>query len=197
MKKIILILAVILLAAFTGFGQATVKPSLGFSFNNFSETNTGDFQGKVGVQLGTSVAFGKKVYVEPGIFYVGKAAEFSSTSGMSNPVTEDLVIRGFRVPVAVGVGVLGNEETFASLRAFGGASGFFVTGVGDALDKDDITSPTWGVFVGTGLDFWMMFAELSCEWSVSEAGTIRRPSALDNIDIGKSRTLFLTLGLKF
>jgi hypothetical protein len=197
MKKLLLSFGVLLLAVLSGFSQATLKPSLGFSFNNFSETNTGDFQGKVGVQLGASVAFGKKVYVEPGIFYVGKAAEFSSTSGMSNPVTDDLVIRGLRVPVAVGVGVLGNEETFASLRAFGGASGFFVTGVGDALDKDDIASPTWGVFAGAGVDFWIMFAELSYEWSVTEAGTIRRPSALDNIDIGKSRTLFLTLGLKF
>ena len=196
MKKIILFLAVILLAVFTGFSQATIKPAVGISFNNFSEKNTGDFQGKVGVQLGASVAFGKKFYIEPGVFYAAKSSEFSSTAS-SGSVTDDILIKGIRVPVAVGVGLLGNEETFATLRAFGGASGFFVTGVGDALDKDDINSPTWGVFAGAGVDFWIMFAELSYEWSVTEAGTIRRPSALDNIDVGKSRTLFLTLGLKF
>jgi hypothetical protein len=196
MKKIILSLAVILLAVFTGFSQVTIKPSLGFSFNNFSETTSGEFKGKAGAQFGASVAFGKKFYIEPGVFYAAKSSEFSTTSS-SVSVTDDILIKGIRVPVAVGVGLLGNEESFATLRAFGGASGFFVTGVGDALNKDDISSPTWGVFAGAGVDFWILFAELSYEWSVTEAGTIKGVSSLPDIDMGKSRTLFLTLGLKF
>ena len=196
MKKLSLFFVVKLLAVITGFSQATIKPSVGVSFNNFSETPSGDFNGKIGTQFGASVAFGKKFYVEPGVYYVGKSSEFPST-GISSVITDDILIKGIRVPVAVGVGLLGNKESFATLRAFGGASGFFVTGVGDALDKDDITSPTWGIFAGAGVDFWIMFAELSYEWSVSEAGTISQPSALDKIDIGKSRMLFFTVGLKF
>jgi hypothetical protein len=196
MKKFVFALTLMLMSVFTGFGQATIKPSLGFSFNNFSETISGEFQGKAGAQIGASVAFGKKFYVEPGVFYVGKSSEFSSAGGFSF-FTDDILIKGIRVPVAIGVGLLGNNKSDLSLRAFGGASGFFVTGVGDALDEDRITTPTWGVFAGAGVDFWIMFAELSYEWSVSEAGTISQPSALDNIEIGKSRTLFFTLGLRF
>ncbi len=83
MKKFVFALTLMLMSVFTGFGQATIKPSLGFSFNNFSETISGEFQGKAGAQIGASVAFGKKFYVEPGVFYVGKSSEFSSTGGFS------------------------------------------------------------------------------------------------------------------
>lgn len=181
-----------LLAVVTGFSQATIKPSVGISFNDFSETPTGDVKGQVGMQIGGAVAFGKKFYIEPGVFYATKSTEFTYTSSPSNTISEDALIKGIRVPVAVGFGLLGNEESLASLRVFGGGSGFFVTGVGDALDKDNVTSPTWGVFAGAGLDFWIMFAEASYEWSLSNVTT-----DVANIDLGKSRTLFFTVGFRF
>ena len=192
MKKLFLSLSVFLLAVITGFSQATIKPSVGVSFNNFSETSTGDVKGQAGFQIGGSVAFGKKFYIEPGVYYATKSTEFTYSSSPSTTISEDALIKGIRVPVAVGVGVLGNEKSLVSLRAFGGGSGFFVTGVGDALDKDNITSPTWGVFAGAGLDFWIMFAEASYEWSLTNVTT-----DVANIDLGKSRTLFFTVGFRF
>lgn len=190
MKKLFLLLAAVL-AVFTGFSQVTIKPSVGMSLNNFSETTSGEFKAKPGVQIGASAAFGKKFYVEPGVFYTGKSTEFVTSSGSSD-VTEDLILKGIRVPVAVGVGILGNEETVLSLRAFGGGSGFFVTGVGDGIDKDNVASPSWGAFVGAGLDFWIAFAEVSYEWSLTEAS-----KDMAKLDVGKSRTLFFTVGLRF
>jgi len=184
------LLFVAVIAASVSFGQATFKPSIGMSLNNFSESPSGELNSKPGAQIGASVAFGKKFYFEPGVYYASKSTEFVSSG--SSSISEDLIVKGIRVPVAVGVGVLGNEESFVSLRAFGGGSGFFVTGVGDALDKDNVSSPTFGVFAGAGLDFWIMFAEVSYEWSLTEAS---KDMAL--FDVGKSRTLFLTVGLKF
>ncbi len=192
MKNGILFSAIMLLAVISGFSQITIKPAIGLSFNDFSETSTGEVKGKAGFQVGGSVAFGKKFYIEPGVFYATKSTEFTYSSAPSTTVSEDALIKGIRVPVAVGVGVLGNEKSLVSLRAFGGGSGFFVTGVGDALEKDNITTPTWGVFAGAGLDFWIMFAEVSYEWSLSNVTT-----DVSNIDFGKSRTLFFTLGLRF
>lgn len=192
MKKLFLSMSVFLLAVITGFSQATFKPSVGLSFNDFSETSTGDAKGKLGMQLGGSVAFGKKFYVEPGVFYATKSSEFTYASSPNTEVSEDALIKGIRVPLSVGFGLLGNEKSFASLRVFGGGSGFFVTGVGDALEKDNITSPTWGVFAGAGVDFWIMFADLSYEWSLTNVS-----KDVANIDFGKSRTLFFTVGLKF
>jgi len=192
MKKLFLSMSVFLLAVITGFSQATFKPGVGISFNDFSTTSTGDAKGKVGMQIGGSVAFGKKFYIEPGVYYATKSSEFTYASSPTTTISKDALIKGIRVPVAVGVGVLGNEKSLASLRVFGGGSGFFVTGVGDALDKDNITSPTWGVFAGAGVDFWIMFAEASYEWSLTNVS-----KDVANIDFGKSRTLFFTVGLKF
>jgi hypothetical protein len=192
MKKLTLFFVVMLLAVVTGFSQATIKPSIGISYNDFSGTTVDNAKGKIGMQLGGSVAFGKKFYVEPGVFYATKSTEFTSPSEASSNISEDALIKGIRVPVAVGLGLLGNEKSVASLRVFGGGSGFFVTGVGDGLVKDNITSPTWGVFAGAGVDFWIMFAEASYEWSLSNVTT-----DVANIDFGKSRTLFFTVGFKF
>ena len=192
MNKFFLSLSILLFFVLVGFGQATFKPAIGFSFNDFSTTSTGETKGKVGAQIGGSVAFGKKFYVEPGVFYATKSTEFTYNESGSTMVTTNAVIKGIRVPLTVGVGVLGNEKSFASLRVFGGGSGFFVTGVGDKLVKDNISSPTWGVLAGTGVDFWIMFAEVSYEWSVTNA-----TKDISNIEFGKSRTLFATVGLRF
>lgn len=191
MKKLSLLIVAMVLVT-TTFGQATIKPSIGLSLNDFSGTTVDDVKGKPGFQLGGSVAFGKKFYIEPGVYFTTKSTEFSYASSPSVNVSEDALIKGIRVPVAVGFGLLGNEKSLASLRVFGGGSGFFVTGVGDGLDKDNVTSPTWGVFAGAGLDFWIMFAEASYEWSLSNVTT-----DVANIDFGKSRTLFFTVGFKF
>jgi len=192
MKKFFLSLSVLLLFVLVGFGQATFKPAIGISFNDFNTTSTGETKGKVGAQIGASVAFGKKFYVEPGVFYATKSSEFTYNESSTSIVTDNAVIKGIRVPVAVGVGVLGNEKSFANLRVFGGASGFFVTGVGDNLVKDNISSPTWGMLAGAGVDFWIMFAEISYEWSLTNA-----TKEISNIEFGKSRTLFVTVGFKF
>jgi len=192
MKKLFLSLSVMFLAVTFGLSQATFKPGIGISLNDFSTTSTGEAKGKAGVQIGGSIAFGKKFYVEPGVFYATKSSEFTYNDSPGNSTTEDALIKGIRVPVAIGFGLLGNEKSFASLRVFGGGSGFFVTGVGDALNKDNITSPTWGIFAGAGADFWKMFADISYEWSLTNV-----TKDLSNIDFGKSRTLFLTVGLRF
>jgi hypothetical protein len=192
MKKLSLFLLVMLLAVVSVFSQATIKPSIGISYNNFSGTSVDDGKGQVGMQLGGSVAFGKKFYVEPGVFYATKSTEFTSATSTNTTMSEDALIKGIRVPVAVGFGLLGNEKSFASLRVFGGGSGFFVTGVGDDISKDYVSSPTWGVFAGAGVDFWIMFAEASYEWSLTNVTT-----DVANIDFGKSRTLFFTVGFRF
>lgn len=191
MKKLSLIVVAVFLVI-TTFGQATIKPSVGISYNDFSGTTVDDAKGKIGMQIGGSVAFGKKFYIEPGVFYATKSTEFTSPSEASTNINEDALIKGIRVPVAVGFGLLGNEKSLASLRVFGGGSGFFITGVGDNMNKDNVTSPTWGVFAGAGVDFWIMFAEASYEWSLSNVTT-----DVANIDFGKSRTLFFTVGFRF
>jgi hypothetical protein len=188
MKKFVLLFSIILLSAVVGFGQVTFKPALGMSFNDFSDETNGKAKAKVGAQIGAGFAFGKKFYIEPGVYYATKSTEFTTANNPEVP-DFDATIKGIRVPVAVGFGLLGNEESLITLRAFGGGSGFFVTGTGNDLSKDDVESPTWGAFAGAGLDFWIAFVEASYEWSLT--------NSLKNIEVGNSRTFFITVGLKF
>ena len=186
MKKSFLSLIVLVLTVFAGFGQVHFKPGIGMTLTDY--VNFGDYgaAAKIGTQIGGSVAIGKKLYVEPGVFYATKSAEFTTSTEAAIKNT----VKGIRVPVAVGVGVLGNEDSMANLRLFGGGSGFFVTGVGgDNMKKEDQKSPQWGVFAGAGVDIWLLYVDLSYEWSLSEASSL--------VPDGKARTFIGTIGLKF
>ena len=172
--------------------QTTIKPGVGLNFTDFSQDPVGgEFKAKVGWQIGGSVAFGKKFYFEPGLFYVGKSTEFQSTASGTPTVDEQADINGIRVPLAVGLNLIGNEKTLVALRGFGGLSGFFLTSVSDNLDKDDFEKTNFGVFAGMGIDIWKLYLDLSYEWSLSNV-----QKDVSAIDVGKSRSLFINAGIR-
>jgi hypothetical protein len=172
--------------------QTTIKPSVGLNFTDFSNniSGYGEFKAKTGWQIGGSVAFGKKFYFEPGIFYTAKSTEFQSSNTVVLP-DQKTNINGIRIPIAVGLNLIGNEKTMVSLRGFGGLSGFFLTSVGEDLDKNDFEKANFGVFAGLGVDFWKLFLDVSYEWSLTNV-----QSDISQIDIGKARSLFLNAGLR-
>ncbi|NVK49759.1 MAG: outer membrane beta-barrel protein [Cyclobacteriaceae bacterium] len=189
MKKLWILTAALFVMAVGVQAQTQVKPGIGLNFTNISGEGT-DAKGQAGWQVGASVAFGEKFYFEPGVFYQTNSFEFTTANG--GPVT-DLTYSGLRIPVAVGLDVLGNADSFAGLRVFGGASGFLVTGTSsEFFDKDEIESPQWGVFAGAGLDIALFYIDFSYQWSLSNV-----QKDIDQIDIGKSKGIFLTAGLRF
>ncbi len=189
MKKTFLIILACLGLSHVSIGQ-TIKPTVGINFTDVVGNGEGTASGRTGWQFGASVAFGKKIYVEPGIFYQSKSAEFSSSDNLTQPdLKADL--KGIRVPFALGYNLIGNSESKASLRLFGGPSGFFVIDTGDDINKDDINSPAWGVFAGAGLDIWILFVDVSYEWSVTDVQT-----SFTNIDFGKTNGLFANAGIR-
>ncbi len=191
MKKLLLFMSAALIAG-TIQAQTTIKPTVGLNFTDWSKDDaSGEFKSKAGWQIGGSVAFGKKFYIEPGIFYVGKSTTFEVSSSVPNIDDFEANLNGIRVPLAVGVNLLGNEKTAFSLRGFGGFSGFFVTSVGDDIDKDDVNTAQWGTFVGAGLDIWKIFVDLSYEWSLTNI-----QKDVSAIDFGKTRTIFINAGIR-
>jgi len=190
MKTLLLSFVALLSVSFLS-AQTTIKPGIGLNFTDFSkDPASSEFKAKVGYQVGGTVAFGKKFYIEPGLFYVGKSTEFT-TSSSTTPEKQDFKISGLRVPVAVGLNIIGNEKTTVSLRGFGGLSGFFVTSVSDDIDKDEINKSNFGVFAGAGVDFWKLYLDLSYEWSLTNV-----QKDVSAIDIGNSRSLFITAGIR-
>ncbi len=190
MKRVFLLLIAGVAFVCTASAQTTLKPHVGLNFTDFSVTG-GEASGKAGFLAGLSVAFGKKIYFEPGLQYVKKSSEITTSTTTPNwdPNTS---ISGFRVPVAVGINLLGSEKTTFSLRGFGGASAFFITDVSDNIDNDNINKTNFGVFAGAGLDIWKLFVDLSYEWSLTNI-----QEDVSAVEVGKTRSLFLNAGFRF
>jgi len=187
MKKLILLLPALVIGLFS-FSQKTIKPGIGLNFTDYSKEGPGGkAQAQVGWQIGGSIAFGTKFYWEPGLFYVGKSTDFVNPGSTTEIETN---INGFRIPVAVGYQIIGDQQSTVVLRIFGGASGFFVTST-DNINKDSINTSNFGLFAGAGVDFWKLYIDLSYEWSMSN---IQKDAGAN--DIGKGRTLFITAGIR-
>ena len=189
MKKII---ALMTMACFVlnGFSQVTIKPAAGLNFTDFSKDGApgGKAQAKVGWQLGGSVAFGNKFYWEPGLFYVGKSTEFTSTLTSTSDVKTSF--SGIRIPLNVGYQLIGNEKSAATLRIFGGISGFFITS-SDYIDKDSLNTSIFALHAGAGVDIWKLFVDFSYEWSMTNI-----QNDIHAIDLGKTRTVFINAGIR-
>jgi hypothetical protein len=59
------------------------------------------------------------------------------------------------------------------------------------LKNIDVNKAQWGVFAGAGLDFWILFLDLSYEWSVTDI-----QQDITQINFGKTNGLFATAGLR-
>jgi len=188
MKRIMHLIAAGLLLTMAAQAQTVIKPAIGLNFTDYTKTSEGDAAAKVGYQVGGTVAFGKKFYVEPGIFYVGKSTKFSTTNSSISSI--DANIKGIRVPLALGVNVLGSAATDVRFHVFGGPSAFFVTST-DNINKDQMNTTQWGLFAGAGIDFWKVFLDLSYEWSLTNI-----QKDVSQIEYGKTRTLFVTAGIR-
>lgn len=186
MKKIILSIAALAGFALCVEAQTQIKPGIGINTTILSAEDGGSVSGETGWQIGASVAFGEKFYFEPGVFYQKSSFTFTSDD---QGAAIDGSHSGIRVPLAVGLDVLGNADSFAGLRVFGGASGFFVL---NNTDGDDINSPQMGVFAGAGLDIAIFYLDASYQWSLSNI-----QADVTQIDLGNGRGFFLTAGLRF
>ena len=191
MKYKMLIVAVLTVIFFAGntYSQLELKPTIGLNFTNFSKDPvSGSNSANVGWQLGGTVSFGDKLYGEGGIFWVYKSNEFTANA-TDNKLSTDL--SGIQIPVMVGYHLLGKESGIIGLRAFGGASAFILTKVNAlGLTKDDFTTASYGVFLGAGLDFALLFLDLKYEWSLSNV------SSVTSYDFGKSKSLFINAGIR-
>ena len=189
MRKINLLLATLIISV-ASYAQVELKPAIGLTITDVSkDPDTGNAKGQVGFQVGASVLIGDKFYVDPGLFFVRKSTKFVEEGSTVDELELDM--QGIRIPVAVGLHLLGSEESTAALRVFGGGSAFFVTGVdAEGADKSDFNSPSWGVFAGAGLDIWILFLDVKYEWSLTDVASIT------DFDIGKHKGFFTNAGVR-
>jgi hypothetical protein len=190
MKKIYTITALLAVTTLS-MAQVELKPAIGINITDVSkDPSSGKAKGQAGFQFGASVLIGDKFYVEPGVFWVKKSTQFVEEG--TTPDELDLDMSGIRIPVAIGYHLLGHEESTAALRILGGASAFVVTSVdAEGVDKDDFSSPAWGVFAGAGLDIWILFLDVKYEWSLTDVASVT------DFDIGKHKGFYTNAGVRF
>jgi hypothetical protein len=191
MKNIILTIIVFsfLFLAGNTYAQLEIKPAIGINATNFSEDPVnGETSANIGWQLGGTVSFGDKLYGEGGIFWTYKSNEYKSDA---DTMTFNTEMNGINIPVMVGYHLLGKGSGAFGLRAFGGASVLILTKV-DALDltKDDFNKASWGVFLGAGLDFSILFLDVKYEWALTDV------SSVSSFNVGKATALFINAGVR-
>jgi len=186
MKKLCSLLLATFVLSSSAVAQLTLKPHVGVNLTDMTfDASSASASGKAGALVGLSAQFGKKFYFEPGLQYVAKSSSYSSTT---NPDIDQLSVKGLRIPLAVGINLLGNQKSTLTFHGFGGLSAFFA--LSDNLnDIDaDIKNTQWGVFAGAGIDIWKLFFDVSYEWSLSKLA----PDA----NIGGTRSLYLNAGIR-
>ena len=180
-----------ILSAFSSavFGQFELKPALGLNFTSFSNDPTNaTTSAQVGWQVGGTVSIGDKWYGEGGIFWVHKSNEITEET---TDIKFDTELSGVRIPLMAGYHLLGKEAGMAGLRAFGGASIFFLSDVTvENFSSDDFESASYGVFLGLGVDIAMFFVDVKYEWSLSDV------TSVSEFDLGQSRSLFINGGIR-
>ena len=168
--------------------QIVIKPAVGINFTDLSKDEGGEFKAKVGWQIGGSVMFSmKKLYLEPGVFYVQKSTQFNSSSSTVSDVKFD--INGIRVPVSIGYN-FGDEKSTVNFRIFGGGSAFILTNTKN-IDKDALKNAMWGVHAGAGLDISLFFLDASYEWSLTDVS-----DDPNSVNVGKNRSIFVQAGIR-
>ena len=171
------------------YAQLEIKPAIGINATNFSENPvSGETSANVGWQLGGTIKMGDKLYGEGGIFWTYKSTKYEEADTTFTFNTE---ISGIRIPAMIGYHLLGEGAGSLGLRAFGGASVFIVTQVNAfELTEDDFNKASWGVFLGAGLDFSILFLDVKYEWSLTDV------SSVTSFNVGKSKSLFVNAGVR-
>jgi len=171
MKKTLLTLTLLLGVIVFVQAQVEIKPTFGLNFSKLSdEPDNFNQSSRVGYQLGGTIEIGKKLYFEPGIFWVKMGSELAHDTASNLDYKTD--INALHIPAFVGYQIIGGDkENIFGLRVFGGPTLSWVTSIkadDTKLNKDDFNSMIWGIDAGAGIDLWILFLDMGYEWGLSE-----------------------------
>lgn len=173
--KMNFIALLICILSIPAFSQLELKPAIGINASRFDsdpvfEANDDSLvsTSKAGYQAGVSLIVGRKLFIEPGLFYSRLAHNFKPTNPEKPEFTYS--ISYVRIPVNLGFQFIGSTNSLAGLRIFLGPSMFIPLGVKDneyPLVKEDVKSPQFDIAVGAGLNIWFIFLDVSYGWDLT------------------------------
>jgi hypothetical protein len=197
MKKNIIFTLILVLIITAGYSQLDLKPSIGLTVAKFDshpvfgQDDSLVTNGKVGYQFGASLAIGRKLYVEPGIFYTKLNQDMNPTDIEKPDFTYSA---GFvRIPVNFGFQFIGSTTSFAGLKIFLGPSLLIPVGIKEndyPVTKEDVTSPQFDIAAGAGINVWFIFLDISYGWGLT-------PQFADDPIQAKMQAFYANLGFRF
>lgn len=156
-----------------GMAQLELKPTVGINasrFNTDPKDSLDQISGRIGWQFGGTLLYGKKWYIESGFFMLRQGHELQTVDQNSQVVFFSNDIRSIYLPFMIGYHVAGNEEGLFGLRLFTGASIQAVTHIDSKvpdISMEDFRSPIWGISAGLGINFWLVFIDVSYQWDLT------------------------------
>ncbi|MFH1161650.1 MAG: porin family protein [bacterium] len=160
MKKTFLILSLVLTSALV-FGQFTIGPKVGYNASKLStnlDTVKSNFRS--GFQFGVFARIGKRVYVQPELYYTTQGGVFESNL---NNWKQTVKLGSLDVPVLVGFKLINNDNL--NLRILAGPMASFVVnktvadtpgGITGPIEDADINDINWAIQAGAGIDLWFL-----------------------------------------
>lgn len=200
MKKIIIFTLFFSAFVTLGFSQLELKPAIGINVASFKSNPRFDSKNdslvaasRAGYQIGASLAIGRKMYVEPGIFYNRMNQSFTPTN-IENEKSEFTFSPSYlRIPVNFGFLFIGSNKSLVGLRIYLGPSMFIPLNVKDnsyPLVKVDLKSPQFDFSVGAGLNIWLLFLDVSYGWGLT-------PQFKDDSIQAKMQAFYANVGFRF
>ncbi len=175
MKKLIVILLFfipVLFSAETSFGQLNLGIKVGYNASKLS-TNLDSISSnfKSGFQFGAFVRIGKKVYLQPEVYYISQGGVF--TSNLHN-WKETVKIGSLDVPVLLGFKLM--DLKLVNIRIFAGPEASFVVNKSIAeggtstgpLTSGDFKSVNWSIQAGAGVDVLMFTLDIRYQAGLSQ-----------------------------
>jgi len=206
MKKFILALALILaFSTNVTFAQLNFKigPKIGFNASKLhSSLDSISSQFKSGFQFGIFVRVGKKVYLQPELYYTTQGGVFESNNKNNYYLKQNVKLGSLDVPILVGVSFINND--LLNVRVLAGPVASFVvnkkiedSGVIDPIKNADIKNVNWYIQAGAGVDIWKFTLDIRYQIGLNK---IISDVSLQNrtINFNTSNNVWVvSLGFKF
>jgi hypothetical protein len=196
MKKI-LILFIVLFAALDNFGQFSLGPKIGYTTSKLStDLDSIAESAKSNFQIGAFFRFGKKLYLQPEIYYAtsGGTLKLEGTQ-----LKETIKMKNLSVPVLVGFKLI--NAKIVNLRILAGPVANFILDKTVTADEaiqtpllgSDFKNVAWGFDVGAGVDVFFLTLDIRYEFGLNN---VYNPPDGSEIESIKSKFFVVSLGFK-
>ena len=167
MKKIVLLIAVLMFSAGVSFGQFSFGIKVGYNASKLHTTlDSIKSSFNSGFHFGAFVRVGKKVYVQPELYYTFQGGIFeNNVTNTYNNWKQNVTVGTLDIPVLIGFKLINLKVI--NWRIMAGPMGSFVVNskisnisLTGPIEKADINKANWYIQAGTGVDVLFMTLDI-------------------------------------